>query len=242
MRPWTRKTDWLPPSWKLVGTYVCTASSKSKPDSNRHGAYQSGRRWTGTSSFGWLATCRGFGIPRYADPAIKQRIVRILIQEVVADVDQQAEEIVLVIHWVGGRHSELRVPRLKTGHHSRCTKAEAVDIVRQMASEYSDEEIALTLNRLGLKTGVGNTWNEMRVRSLRSYLKLPGFKAGHNDSRLNLQEAAERLGVSPTVVRRLIERKIFSRQPDSSRRTMGDRGRTCRIIASIQGSHCAKES
>ena len=113
-----------------------------------------------------------------ADPAIKQRIVRILIQEVVADVDQQAEEIVLVIHWVGGRHSELRVPRLKTGHHSRCTKAEAVDIVRQMASEYSDEEIALTLNRLGLKTGVGNTWNEMRVRSLRSYLRLPGFKAG----------------------------------------------------------------
>ncbi len=145
----------------------------------------------------------------YADPAIKQRIVRILIQEVVADVDQQAEEIVLVIHWVGGRHSEWRVPRLKTGHHSRCTKAEAVDIVRQMASEYSDEEIALTLNRLGLKTGVGNTWNEMRVRSLRSYLKLPGFKAGPNDSRLNLQEAAERLGVSPTVVRRLIERKIL---------------------------------
>jgi hypothetical protein len=49
----------------------------------------------------------------------------------------------------------------------------------------------------------------MRVRSLRSYLKLPGSKAGQNDSRLNLQEAAERLGVSPTVVRRLIERKIL---------------------------------
>jgi hypothetical protein len=144
-----------------------------------------------------------------ADPAIKQRIVRILIQEVVADVDQQAEEIVLVIHWVGGRHSELRVPRLKTGHHSRCTKAEAVDIVRQMATEYSDEEIALTLNRLGLKTGVGNTWNELRVRSLRSHLRLPGFKPGQRNSRLNLQEAAERLGVSATVVRRLIERKIL---------------------------------
>ena len=80
-----------------------------------------------------------------------------------------------MIHWMGGRHTELRVPKPKTGQHGRCTKAEAVDIVRQMAATYTDEEIALTLNRLGLKTGAGNTWNEVRLRSLRSYLKLPGL-------------------------------------------------------------------
>jgi DNA invertase Pin-like site-specific DNA recombinase len=143
------------------------------------------------------------------DMGVKQRIVRILIQEIVANVDEQAQEVVLVIHWVGGRHSELRVPKMKSGHHCRCTKAEAVDIVRQMASTYKDEEIALTLNRLGLKTGVGNTWNEMRVRSLRQYLKLPACRAEQRDGRLNLEAAAVQLGVSATVVRRLIEQKLL---------------------------------
>lgn len=149
-----------------------------------------------------------WGLPT-TDLALKQRITRILIQEIVANVDEPAQEVVLVIHWAGGRHSELRVPKLKTGHHGRCTAVEAVDLVRQMAGSYTDEGIALTLNRIGLKTGVGNTWNEMRVRSLRQYLKLPVCRSENQAERLNLQRAAEQLGVSATVVRRLIDRKIL---------------------------------
>jgi DNA invertase Pin-like site-specific DNA recombinase len=144
-----------------------------------------------------------------SDANLKQRIIRILIQEIVADVDERTQEVVLVIHWVGGRHSELRVAKLKTGKHSRCTTTEAVDIVRQMATSYADEEIALTLNRLRLRTGVGNTWSEARVRSLRSYLKLPAYRAEQPDGRLNMLQAAQRLGVSATVVRRLIADKIL---------------------------------
>ena len=92
------------------------------------------------------------------DMRLKQRITRILIQEIVADVDEAAREIVLMIHWAGGRHSELRVKKNLTGHHSRCTNMEAIEIIRQMAGRFPDEQIAATLNRLGLKTGSGNTW------------------------------------------------------------------------------------
>ena len=42
---------------------------------------------------------------------LKQRITRILIEEIIADVDEAASEIVLMIHWTGGRHSELRVKK-----------------------------------------------------------------------------------------------------------------------------------
>ncbi len=143
------------------------------------------------------------------DLALKQRITRIMIEEIVANVDEQKQEVVLVIHWAGGRHSELRVPKLKTGHHGRCTKTEAVDLVRQMAGGYTDEEIALTLNRIGLRTGAGNTWNETRVRSLRQYLKLPVCRVEQRAGQLNLQRAAEQLGVSASVVRRLIELKTL---------------------------------
>jgi len=142
-----------------------------------------------------------------SDTSLKQRIIRILIQEIVADVDEQ--EVTLVIHWIGGRHSELRVLKLRPGHHTRCTQVEAVDIVRQMAGKYKDEEIALTLNRLRLKTGVGNSWSEKRVRSLRSHLNLPAYDPGQHDRHLNLRKVAEQLAVSTTIVRRLIASKIL---------------------------------
>src|SRR6266851_189973 len=52
--------------------------------------------------------------PRTTLPT-RQRLVRALITEIVADVDQVAGEIVLVIHWKGGQHSELRVRKPRTG-------------------------------------------------------------------------------------------------------------------------------
>ncbi|MFH7375996.1 hypothetical protein RA263_28275, partial [Pseudomonas syringae pv. tagetis] len=39
------------------------------------------------------------------DARLKKRIVRTLINEVVADLDDGTSEIVLVIHWVGGVHT-----------------------------------------------------------------------------------------------------------------------------------------
>ena len=64
---------------------------------------------------------------------LKQRIVRILIREIIADVEEQSREVVLVIHWAGGRHSELRVKKSETGRSRRCTDPEAVEVLRQMA-------------------------------------------------------------------------------------------------------------
>lgn len=141
--------------------------------------------------------------------ALKQRIVRILIQEVVADVDEQNSETVLLIHWTGGRHSELRVKRNGTGKHGRCTSLEAVEVVRRMAGIFRDDQIAATLNRLGLQTGAGNTWREGRVRTLRSYHGFPVYDPAQADHRtLTLEQAAEQLRVAVKTMRRLIEEKV----------------------------------
>ena len=140
------------------------------------------------------------------DMRLKQRIVRILIQEIVADVDEEKQEVVLLIHWAGGRHSEHRVRKPPTGRHGRCTSLEAIEVMQRMAGKFTDEQIATTLNRLGLRTGSNNGWNEMRIRSARHYHKLPAFDpARYNNGTVTLVEAAEQVGVSPTVVRRLIQ-------------------------------------
>lgn len=140
------------------------------------------------------------------DMRLKQRIVHILIAEIVADVDQENQQVVLLIQWAGGQHSELRVRKNATGKHSRCTNMEAIEIVKRMAGKYPDDQIAATLNRLGMRTGAGNTWREGNVRYVRSYHQLPAYAMEQSTkSTLTLEEASERLNVSHKIVRRLID-------------------------------------
>jgi excisionase family DNA binding protein len=142
------------------------------------------------------------------DLRLKQRLVRIVVDEMVVDVDEKSNEVVLVLHWAGGRHSELRVKKNGIGKHRRCTSIEAIAVIGQMAERFSNEQIAATLNRLGLRTGADNTWNEARVRSAREYQKLPAFDPNHpRQDFVTLREAAQRLGVSHTIVRRMIAEK-----------------------------------
>ena len=142
-----------------------------------------------------------------ANAALKQRIVRLLIEEIVVDILAASNELSLVVHWSGGRHSELRLPRRKAGDHRHRTAPDAESVVRAMAGGWPDKDIAATLNRLRLRTGVGNTWTESRVSTLRRRLELPAHDPSAVPSGvcLSLNEAADRLGVGPWVVRRLIK-------------------------------------
>ena len=139
------------------------------------------------------------------DMRLKQRIVRILIREIIAEVEEKSREGVLLIHWAGGRHSEVRVKKSETGRSRRCTDPKAIEVIRQMAGKFGDQQIAGTLNRLRLRTGVGNTWNASRVHSARCYYHLPALAQNDQPSEVTLQVAAERLNVSQSIVRRMIE-------------------------------------
>ena len=116
-----------------------------------------------------------------------------------------------MIHWSGGRHSELRVEKRATGRHGQSTDLEVVEVVRQMAGQYPDQQIAATLNRMGLQTGAGNTWTESRIRALRSHQKIPCHDAKECDDRiLTIEQAAKLLNISASSVRQLIlESKVL---------------------------------
>jgi DNA invertase Pin-like site-specific DNA recombinase len=53
-----------------------------------------------------------------SDARLKKRIVRTVIEEVIADIDEDASEIVLTIHWAGGVHTELRLPKRRRGQRN----------------------------------------------------------------------------------------------------------------------------
>jgi hypothetical protein len=86
----------------------------------------------------------------------------------VVDVDDTAREVVLLVHWRGGQHSELRVRKPATGEHTKRAPEEAEKIIREMATRWSDEDIAATLNRMALPTGQGLTWKRGARRCLPS--------------------------------------------------------------------------
>ena len=134
----------------------------------------------------------------------RKRIVRAVLEEVVVKLAD--DRIDLLLHWRGGDHTRLSVPRNGPGQHRWCTDATVGDLLRGLARQLPDSAIAKTLNRLGKQTGRGNAWTEARVRSFRRRHGVPVYRPGEMAERgeLTLKEAAARLGVSPMTVLRLI--------------------------------------
>jgi DNA invertase Pin-like site-specific DNA recombinase len=136
------------------------------------------------------------------DARLKKRIVRTVIHEVVADIDADAAEIVLLVHWVGGVHSEIRLPRRRRGQRTS-TSADVIAAVRQLVLIADDNVIAGVLNRNGLVTGYGNRWTRERVTSLRSHHRIAVYKPAEDgiEPWLNLGKAARLLHVAPKTLR-----------------------------------------
>jgi excisionase family DNA binding protein len=139
-----------------------------------------------------------------ASNELRKRILRTVIKEIVARVAEARIE--LVIHWQGGDHSELSVVKNRTGQHRWTTDVEVQTLIAQLARQLNDGSIAALLNRLGHRTGAGQTWTGARVRSFRCYHNIDVYKVGEREARgeMTLEQAAETLGTSKMTVLRMI--------------------------------------
>ncbi|HXP74514.1 MAG TPA: recombinase family protein [Stellaceae bacterium] len=136
------------------------------------------------------------------DVRLKKRIVRELIREVIADLDVRGGEIILIVHWMGGAHTELRLPRRRRGQRNS-TAPGIVEAVRVLVRVCNDDVIAGLLNRNDLRTGNGNRWTRERVTSLRSHHEIPVYRpeTAEVEGWMNLTRAAALLGISPKTLR-----------------------------------------
>ena len=137
-----------------------------------------------------------------APEALKKRILRTVLHEIVIDSPPQSSEYLLRLHWQGGVHTELRVARNTAGKHGRATDRDVIEVIRELSKVHRDFTIAATLNRLGYRTGTGKTWRAHSVACVRYQYRLPNFAKGYDW--LTLSQAAQQLGVSATVLKRCI--------------------------------------
>jgi excisionase family DNA binding protein len=134
----------------------------------------------------------------------RKRILRAVIKEIVVHVgDAQLE---LKVHWQGGDHTELSVVKNRSGGHRWTTDIEVERLLTELARLLPDSGIASLLNRLGHRTGKGNTWTEASVRSFRGSHHVAVYRQGEREDRgeLTLEQAAEELQTSKMTVLRMI--------------------------------------
>ncbi|MHC2572615.1 recombinase family protein [Rhizobium leguminosarum] len=140
----------------------------------------------------------------------KQRLIHILVQEIICDLDDATNEAVLLIHWTGGRHTEVRVARVKTGRYPAELAPSAVEALRKLGGHWPDRELAVSLNRMLCKTGDGESWTTVRVRDMRERLGIPEYDVTKVDvPMISLMKAAEKLGICVGSAKSLVQRGIL---------------------------------
>jgi excisionase family DNA binding protein len=144
------------------------------------------------------------------DMRTKQRLLHIVIHEVIADRDQDANEVVLTIHWMGGRHTEIRVARVRTGRYPADRQLNAATVMQKLGGRWPDRELAVTMNRMRCRAADGGTWTSIRVRELRERLGIAEFDPSTpREETISLDEAARRLSISVPSVYRLIRQGVL---------------------------------
>jgi len=140
----------------------------------------------------------------------KQRLTRILIQEVVIDQKDDAKEAVVTIHWTGGRHTEIRVSRIRSGRYPEDRHPSPVEVIRNLGGKWPDCELAVTMNRMRCRSAEGTTWTAVRVRQLRERMGVAPFDPTQpREETISVDETARRLKICVGSVLRLIRDGIL---------------------------------
>jgi len=139
---------------------------------------------------------------------LKKRIVRAVVDEVIV-TKEETGLLRLLIHWQGGCHTEFTMARPRSGREQQ-TRLEDVEVIRQLAVRYGDDDIARVLNKLGRRTGKDKRWNAQRVRTARStYAILGHYRTVPDPEVLTLGRAAKHCGVSQGTIMRLVSSGIL---------------------------------
>jgi hypothetical protein len=101
----------------------------------------------------------------------RKRLLRSLIEEVQLRTEPKRHLVRIV--WKGGATTDRDIVRLRGGQ-LKATSEDTIDLVRKLAVDLDDAQIARTLNRQGRRSGLGRAFTGVAIHSLRQKNQIPG--------------------------------------------------------------------
>jgi excisionase family DNA binding protein len=106
------------------------------------------------------------------------------------------------------------VVRCPAGSAFTKTSEDDIELVRQLAREFEDAQIARILNKQGRRTGFGNPFTQANVLSLRGRHQIPKCRAHRakdpKEGPFTADEAAAELGVAMSTIHRWLREGILA--------------------------------
>ena len=129
----------------------------------------------------------------------RKMLLRAAIQE--AQLTKQDRDVTVKIRWIGGAVTNkiVHLPKVRSKRH---TSLDLVELVRQLAQKFNDDQIARILIRQGRKTATGLSFSAHKIANLRRNYGIPRYKKpkGEQSKTYTAQQAAQILQVStPTI-------------------------------------------
>jgi excisionase family DNA binding protein len=141
----------------------------------------------------------------------RKRLLRCLIEEV--QLRTEAQRYRVLILWKGGATTEREVVRRAAGK-AHCTPEDTVELVKKLAAEFDDAQIARVLNRQGRRTGNGNPFTKEKVKSLRAHRGIPQCPQKKaldpREGPFTADEAASELGVNLSTLMRWLHEGVLA--------------------------------
>jgi DNA invertase Pin-like site-specific DNA recombinase len=138
----------------------------------------------------------------------KKRILQLLIQDITVEKTERGRAI-LHLRWQGGQCEDLLVelprPTAERWRHSDAL----VQRVRELAQNYSDDEIAAQFNAEGLKSNKGNTFTRSSISWIRHKHAIPPVNKKKPEEQ-TVKDVSQQFGVSPGVVYYWIANEIIT--------------------------------
>jgi excisionase family DNA binding protein len=143
----------------------------------------------------------------------RKRLLRALIEEV--QVRTEAERHLVRIVWQGGAVTDRELVRFRQGDgRPHATAEEIIALVRTLAREFDDTQIARILNRQGHRSGLGLAFTKSSVHSLRGKHHIPQCPSpaprDEREGPFTADEAARELGVNMHTVHRWLREGVLA--------------------------------
>lgn len=142
---------------------------------------------------------------------MKKQLIRAAIEEIIVKHDPDNQRLDVVIHWKGGVHTQLYVPKRATPVGSKADES-LVTLVRNLSVTLGDDEVARILNMKKTTTPRGMSWTKDRVREFRKHHRIRLGKPEKNPDLMSGNQAASYLGISRHGLEALIREGALTKQ------------------------------